>query len=86
VENRIKVLEKNGFVNRNVESNIPLSKYDIPEEERLSNGNFILDRTVSAQYLISEVEISYSENEWKYILTLVKPASTNVSILAEVDE
>lgn len=86
VENRIKVLEENGFVNRNVESNIPLSKYDIPEEERLSNGNFILDRTVSAQYLISEVEISYSENEWKYILTLVKPASTNVSILAEVDE
>lgn len=86
LENRMRVLEENGFINRNIESNIPLSKYEIPESERLSNGNFIIDKTVSAQYLISEVEIIYSESEWNYILTLIKPASTNVSILLDIDE
>lgn len=86
VENRIKALEEHNFIDRNVESNIPLSKYDIPEDQRLANGNFILDRTVSAQYLISEVEIKYEDNKWEYILTLIKPASTNTSILLDVNE
>lgn len=83
LENKLKSLEENEIINRNVESNIPLSKYDIPKEERLSNGNFILDRTVSAQYLISAIEMIYENNQWKYVLTLIKPASTNVSIINE---
>ena len=47
----------------------------VPEEERLSDGNFIIDRTVSAQYLISAVEIIYNVNSWEYKLTLVKPTN-----------
>lgn len=82
-ESKIKVLEENGLLDRNVESNIPLSVYDIPEDDKLSNGNFIIDKTVSAQYLISGVEVVFNNNTWEYILTLIKPASTNVSLINE---
>lgn len=83
IENKLKSLEEAGLVDRNVESNIPLSKYDITDDNYTSNGNFRLDRTVSGQYLINGVEIIYSDNKWEYTLTMIKPASTRVSILNE---
>ena len=83
IENKLKVLEEAGLVDRNKESNIPLSKYDITDDEATTNGNFRLDRTVSGQYLINGVEIIYSGNRWEYILTMIKPASTRVSITNE---
>lgn len=83
IENKLKSLEEAGLVDRNVESNIPLSKYDITDDEYMSNGNFRLDRTVSGQYLINGVEIIYSDNKWEYTLTLIKPASTRATIFNE---
>jgi hypothetical protein len=83
VENKLKSLEEAGLIDRNVESNIPLSKYDITDDNYTANGNFKLDRTVSGQYLINGVEIIYSDNKWEYTLTMIKPASTRVSILNE---
>ena len=64
VENRLKVLEEHGLVNRNIESNIPLENYELTEEEKLNGGNFIVDRTVSAQYLINAIDIVYENNKW----------------------
>lgn len=75
VENRLKVLEEHGLVNRNIESNISLEKYELTEEEKLNGGNFNVDKTVSAQYLINAIDIVYENNKWKYILTLIKPAN-----------
>ena len=83
VENKLKSLEEAGLIDRNVESNIPLSKYDLTDDDCTANGNFRLDRTVSGQYLINGVEIIYSDNKWEYTLTMIKPASTRVSILNE---
>lgn len=83
IENRLKTLEEEELINRKVDSNIPLSKYDMPENFRFANGNFLVDRTVSAQYLIKDVEISYNEGEWDYVLTLIKPLDTKVKLINE---
>ena len=79
LENKIKVLQDNGVIDMNMESNIPLDEYDLAEDS--GNGKFRLDRTVSGQYLITGVNIIYINNTWDYILTLAKPAITKVSIL-----
>lgn len=81
VENRIQALEETGLVSRkNMQSNINLNKYDVSSAVKLSNGNFIVDRSISAQYLINGVEIIYDNNKWKYILTLVKNLDSRVSL------
>ena len=79
IENKIKTLEEAGFADRNVESNISLKEYEITEPS--DNGKFVIDRTSSGQYLILSVNITYTNNNWEYILTLAKPASTKTSIL-----
>lgn len=83
IENKMKSLEESGLIDRNVESNIPLSDYDVVKdsEETGGEGKFTLDRTVSGQYLISGVNVLYSNNEWNYILTLTKPASTKTNLI-----
>ena len=81
IENKIKTLEEAGFADRNVESNISLKEYEITEPS--DNGKFVIDRTSSGQYLILSVNITYTNNNWEYILTLAKPASTKTSILKQ---
>ena len=78
LEHKISAMEEQGLIDRNVESNIPLSKYET--EVKYSNGSFKIDRTASGQYLITGVDIKYSNNKWEYVLNLAKPASTKVSI------
>jgi hypothetical protein len=80
VENKISMLEKIGLVNRDVETNIPLSDYEINSEDG-TTGQFRIDKTVSGQYLILGVNVVYTNNAWDYTLTLAKPSSTNVSII-----
>lgn len=79
VENKLKRLEESEIIDRNIESNIPLNDYEITNDG--GNGKFILDKTASGQYLITAVEFLYNNNEWNYILTLVKPGKDKVSIL-----
>jgi hypothetical protein len=77
----MKSLEKQGAIDRNVESNIPLNDYEIKSDS--GSGKFILDKTVSGQYLITGVSIVYSNNKWDYILTLVRPSSSKPNIINE---
>ena len=79
IENRMKHLEDAGAIDRNVESNIPLSEYDVADDT--GNGKYKVDKTVSGQYLILGVNIMYSNNSWEYVLTLTKPAASKVSII-----
>jgi hypothetical protein len=81
VESKIKSLEDAGFVDRNVETNIPLTDYEITTES--DNGKFVIDKSVSGQYLIIGTNIIYSNNAWDYVLTLSKPASSKTNILVE---
>ena len=79
LENKIETLEEVGAVNRDIEANIPLEKYDSKNES--GNGSFRLDKTASGQYLITGVEIAYTNEAWEYKLNLAKPASATTPIL-----
>lgn len=81
LENKTKVLEDNGAINRDIQSNIPLNDYEIQSDS--CSGKYILDKSVSGQYLITGVNILYSNNTWDYILTLVRPADSKQSIINE---
>ena len=81
VENRMQILEDLGVVDRNVESNISLSDYEVTSD--FDNGMFRIDRTVSGQYLITAMDLTYENNSWKYILTLNRPADIVPSIIKE---
>ena len=81
IEDKLKTLEEEGIINRNIESNIPLTDYEMYEDT--GNGRFIIDKTVSGQYLVLDVAITYVDSTWDYSLTLVKPASTKTSIINE---
>jgi hypothetical protein len=80
LENKMSGLEQAGLIDRNVESNISLHEYEMDDS---GNGKFRVDKTVSGQYLIYGVDIVYNNNAWEYILTLVKPAATAVSIIQQ---
>ena len=80
IENKMNILEKAGVITRSVESNIPLDEFELKDDIN-NDGMFRIDKTVSGQYLIIGVNITYSNNNWDYNLTLTKPASSKVSIL-----
>lgn len=81
LENKMTALEDAGVLNRNVESNIPLKQYELEE----SSGKFTVDKTASAQYYINGVSINYTNNEWSYILSLVRPGDIKPEILKKED-
>lgn len=85
IENKLSTLEHMGLIDRNVESNIELSKYDLrdTENENSNNGQFVLDRTVSGQYLITGINIIYNNFKWEYVLTLAKSAITKPKLVNE---
>jgi hypothetical protein len=79
LESKMKALEDVGVIDRNIETNISLSEYEI--DGKSANGSFRIDKTCSGQYLITGVDIIYNNNAWDYKLTLAKPASSKVSII-----
>ena len=81
IEYKIQSLEEAGIADRNVESNISLNDYEITADS--DNGCFRIDRTSSGQYLITAMDLTFESNDWKYILTLNRPASTAVDIIKE---
>jgi hypothetical protein len=80
VENRMRILEDNGVIDRNIESNIPLQDYELDTNN--TDGSFRLDKTVSGQYLIIGTNIIY-DNGWKYVLTLARPANSIPNLINE---
>ena len=75
----MKALEEAEVIDRNIDSNISLSEYENTEDS--GNGQFRVDKTVSAQYLIHAVDIIYNNNSWDYVLTLIRPTSTKPNII-----
>lgn len=79
LENKMKALENNDALDRDIEANIPLSDYEITEDS--SNGKFRLDKTVSGQYLITSVVFEFKNNEWDHVITLARPVQPQTNIL-----
>ena len=80
LEGKMKDLEEAGVIDRNVESNVPLADFEITADS--DNGTFRIDKTVSGQYLITAMELIF-DNNWKYILTLNRPADIAPDIMKE---
>lgn len=66
-----------------IESNIPLDKYNISEDS--GAGMFMVDKMMSAQYLILGVDVIYQNNTWEYTLTLTKPTNSNNKLVNKDD-
>ena len=79
IENKLVSLEEAGIIDRNVESNIPLTDYEM--DKTTNAASYKIDKTTSGQYLIIGVEIIYDDKGWSYILDLAKPASSKTTIL-----
>jgi len=79
LENKMKALEDNDALDRDIEANIPLSDYEITEDG--SNGKFRLDKTVSGQYLITSAVFEFKNNEWNYGIMLARPPQPQTNIL-----
>lgn len=79
IENKIKAIENEGFIDRNVESNIPLQDFEI--ETDTDNGKFVVDKTVSGQYLITGLNAMFKNSGWEYVLTLSRPSLSYPNIL-----
>lgn len=79
IEYKMQALEEAGAINRDVDTNIPLKDYELEEGD---SGSFRLDKTVSGQYLVLGTEIIY-DGEWKYNLTLTRPACDSPNIKNE---
>lgn len=79
IENKIKAIEDEGFIDRNIESNIPLQDFEI--ETDTDNGKFVIDKTVSGQYLITGLNAMFKTSGWEYTLTLSRPPLSYPNIL-----
>ena len=83
IENKMKNLEKNETINRNVKTNIPLEEYEIENDG--GNGKYIIDKTVSGQYFVYSTSIKFNNKEWQYDVTLIRDMKDklNANILLE---
>jgi hypothetical protein len=79
LESKMQLLEECDVIDRNAQSNIPLEEYEIKEDS--GYGKFRLDRLVSGQYLINAVDIIYNNNKWDYVLTLIRPKTSEPKII-----
>lgn len=81
IESKMKAFEELDIIDRNIESNISLSEYEI--DGKSANGSFTIDKTCSGQYLITGVDIIYNNNVWDYKLILARPASSKGNIIKQ---
>lgn len=73
-------LEDNGIINAEVETNVSLES---DKESKVDDGQYILDKSISDQYMVTACDIKFHNNQWKYIVTLNRPAANKPQILNE---
>lgn len=88
-DSRFQTLKQNmvegGIVNEATESNIPLN--DNSGEESINTaGEFIIDDSISGQYLVTKSIIKWRGKKWNYVLTLSRPTSDKPKLINDTDE
>lgn len=87
VRNTVNTLKDEGMIN-DVKTDVPIIE-SMPDEEAESlanDGAFIIDDSVSGQYLITGQEMKFENMEWSYILTLCRSSLTKPQIINSKDE
>ena len=76
------VLKDSGVINENAESNIPFT--DDPNiEEKYQDGHFVLDKSVSGQYLVTKCSMRFKDGRWNYLVTLSRPSINKPKLINE---
>lgn len=76
-------LNENGVLN-NPSTNIPLSSAD-NIIDKSPDGNFVLDHSISGQYLITGCRMKFSNKMWDYSIVLSRPTSAKPNIIKEYE-
>lgn len=65
-----------------LESNIPLTEAD-SIEDNTPDGHFILDKSISGQYLITSCKLKFYNKNWEYKIIISRPTSAKPKIIEE---
>lgn len=79
VENQQEGLMETNTINKNIQTHEPLE--DPEAEEKSNDGQYVLDKSLSGQYLITGCNIKFFNNQWHYLVTLNRPAANKPQIL-----
>lgn len=89
-DSRFQTLKQNivegGIANDVTESNIPLNDNTDEGESINTAGEFIIDDSISGQYLVTKSIIKWSDKKWNYILTLSRPTSDKPKLINDTNE
>jgi hypothetical protein len=89
-DSRFQTLKQNmvegGIANEASESNIPLDNNSDEDVSTNTAGEFIIDDSISGQYLVTKSIIKWSDKKWNYILTLSRPTSDKPKIINDINE
>lgn len=77
---KLEELEENGVIS---EGQNPAQTDASVTEQNDMNGMFLLDKSVSGQYMIIGNTIKYRDGRWETVLVLARPASINPRSIAE---
>lgn len=80
-ENMQDNLQEMGCTVEDPQSNIPLDENNV--EDMNQNGSFVLDKTISGQYLITKCNMKYQDQQWKYVVTISRPTSAKPKLINE---
>jgi hypothetical protein len=81
IENQKEGLIETNTINKNIQTHIPIEDSNI--EEKSNDGQYVLDKNLSGQYLITGCNMKYYNNQWHYLVTLNRPISNKSQILNE---
>jgi hypothetical protein len=80
--NKIQNLIENDYLNK-IQTQIPLDDKDV-QPKNDDDGKFVIDKMISGQYLITQVDIRYTNNNgWEQVFTLNRPAKYKPKILKD---
>lgn len=72
------VWKNEGLIN-DPETNIPMEGSD--PDNQSNDGEYILDKSISGQYMITGTEMEFSNMQWKYAVLLSRPSSQKPKII-----
>lgn len=71
-----------GGVISEAQTNVPMDD-TVPEGDSNQNGQFVMDKTISGQYLVTGCEMKYLNYNWEYRVILSRPASEKQNIITK---
>lgn len=75
--------QRENFTNNDLisdkDTNVPLD--DSSVESKSNDGEYIIDKSISGQYLITATEIRFMNMKWEYIVSLSRPTSQKPVII-----